>query len=280
MQKTRLFIIFLALIVLATPVKTFAGFPIGKYRDIVVPSFNYYRQTDRFDGNDKVIKGPPGTSFTSYSSTLFIGYGITRRLDLIMNVPFLYQVNNLGQNGKIVDQGPGDFVGGLSYNLVNWGYTKFLSVQASAIVPLYSKINGENTALGLGDYGTEVKLMFCGSLPKLIADKGYFNTELTYRRYFDTQGPDQVSFMATVGYPVTKHNQVSVDLTFYRSYSSNKAFDPNIFTARDYAFFKPQLNVGHQFSRRASLFIGGYYVPFGLNTGVGYGGSVLFVFKL
>jgi hypothetical protein len=71
-----------------------------------------------------------------------------------------------------------------------------------------------------------------------------------------------------------------LDILLFRSFSSNKAFNNNIFAARDYSFFKPQLNFGHTFTRRFSLFAGGFYVPFGVNTGVGYGGSLLAVVKL
>jgi hypothetical protein len=280
MKKTPAFsICFFLLFVLMVPVKTFAGFPIGKYRDIVVPSFSYYSQSDRFDQSGNIIKGQPGVNFSSFSTNLFIGYGISRRLDFIANVPFLYQINNQGKGNSIINQGAGDLLAGLSYNLVNFNYVRFLSVQVSGIVPLYNNING-TPALGLGDYGTEVKLMYCGSLPNFIGSKGYFNTELAYRRYFNTQGPDQVSFLATIGLPLSWHNQVSLDLLFFRSFSSNDTFNPNIFAERDYAFFKPQLNFGHQFTRRFSMFIGGYYVPFGINTGVGYGGSAVAIFKL
>jgi protein XagA len=280
MRRIPTFIICLCLfIVFIAPPKAFAGFPIGKYRNIVVPSFSYYRQTDRFDQNGNMIKGMPGVGFSSYSGNLYVGYGISRRLDLIVSLPFLYQVNNLGAGNSITNQGAGDLVAGLSYNLANFNYVRFLSVQVSGVAPLYTNI-GSNPALGLGDYGSEIKLMYCGSLPKSIADKGYFNTEIAYRRYFSYQGPDQVSFLATVGYPISWHNQLSLDLLFFRSFSSNKTYNSNIFAERNYAFFKPQLNFGHQFTRRFSMFIGGFYVPFGLNTGVGYGGSVVTIFKL
>ncbi|TWJ04311.1 hypothetical protein JN11_00019 [Mucilaginibacter frigoritolerans] len=265
-------LIFIALIF---PVKTFAGFPIGKYRDIVVPSFSYYTQTDRYDINGNIVKGQPGARFSSYSTSLFFGYGITRRLDFIVNVPFVYQVNNLGKGNTVTSQGLGDLVAGLSYNLVNFNYKQYLSVQASGVIPLYSSNNG-TSSLGLGDYGSEIKLMYCGSL----LGKGYFNTELAYRRYFDLQGPNQFSYLLTMGYAVSKHNQISVDLYLFRSFSEDKAFNSNIYAERDYAFFKPQLNFGHQFTRRFSTFIGGYYVPYGINTGVGYGGSLIAVIKL
>jgi hypothetical protein len=267
------------LMVFILPYKTFAGFPIGKYRDIVVPSFSYYSQSDHYDVYGNYIKGLPGVNFTSFSTNLYAGYGISRRLDLIVNVPFLYQVNNLGKGNSIVNQGAGDMAAGLSYNLVNFKYVRFLSVQVSGIIPLYTPTSS-NSALGLGDKGAEVKLMFCGSLPGFIADKGYFNTEAAYRRYFNFQGPDQFSFLGTIGYPISWHNQVSLDVSVFRSFSSNTTFNINYNAERDYAFVKPQLNFGHQFSRRVSMFVGGFYVPYGINTGLGYGGSVVAIFKL
>src|ERR1700761_218544 len=271
-MKTAYIYLILLLVVLSIPFKTFAGFPIGKYRDVVVPTFSYYQQTDRFDEHGNIIKGAKGTGFTSYSGNIYIGYGISRRLDLIVTVPYLYQVNKIAPGNTIMSQGTGDIVAGLSYNLINFNYTHFLSVQVSGVIPTYTNVSG-NSALGLGDYGTEVKLMFCGNLPKSIFDKGYFNTEVAYRRYFNYQGPDQISFTGTMGYPISRHNQLSLDLVLFRSFSSNKTFNANLFAERDYAFFKPQLNYGHTFSRRFSMFIGGFYVPVGLNTGVGYGGS-------
>jgi len=277
--KITSFYFLLMLTVLLLPGKTFAGFPIGKYRDIVVPSFSYYTQTDRFGPDDNIIKGAPGTGFTSYSTNIFIGYGISRRLDLIINLPLLYQVNKIAPGNTVINQGLGDLVVGLSYNLINFDYKRFFSIQVSGITPLYAN-TAANSALGLGNSGTEVKLMYCGNLPESIVSKGYFNTELAYRKYFDTQGPDQVSLDVTVGYPVTKRNQVNIEMLFFRSYSSNKTFNPNVFAERDFAFFKPALNLGHTFTRRISMFVSGYFVPFGINTGVGYGGSVLAVLKL
>jgi hypothetical protein len=280
MEKLRLFAVpVFLLFVFVQPYKSYAGFPIGKYRDLVVPSFNYYTQTNHYDVYGNYVKGAPGARYSSFSTNLYIGYGITRRLDLIVSVPFLYQVNTLGVGKSITSQGAGDMVAGLSYNLINFNYVRFLSVQVSGVVPLYTAVNGAS-ALGLGNYGSEVKLMYCGALPAFIADKGYFNTEVAYRRYFNFQGPDQVSFLGTVGYPISWHNQVSLDVSVMRSFSPNKSFNINYNAERDYAFVKPQLNFGHQFSRRFSMFIGGYYVPYGINTGLGYGGSVVAIIKL
>ena len=260
--------------ILLNPFKTFAGWPIGKHKVLVIPSFTYYSQKDRFDNNGNKIKGAPGTGYSSYSASLYFGYGLGRKLDLIASVPLLYQQNKYTSTNEYTNHGFGDMLVGVSYNLVDFNYLRFLSVQVSGLIPLYSNNTAGTSNLGLGDFGNEIKLMFCGSLPKSIASKGYFNTEIAYRRYYNAQGPDQISFLATIGYPVSKHNQMSLDILLFRSFSSDKNFNPNFFAERNYAFFKPSLNFGHQFTRSFSIFLGGYYVPIGLNTGVGYGGSV------
>jgi len=59
-----------------------------------------------------------------------------------------------------------------------------------------------------------------------------------------------------------------------------RAFNINYNAERDYAYVKPQLNFGHTFSRRFTLFAGGYYVPYGINTGLGYGGALTAILKL
>jgi hypothetical protein len=69
------------------PYKSFAGWPIGKYHDLFVPAFNYFKATDSWDANGKKIKGAPGTGFESYALNLFEGYGISRRLDFIASLP-------------------------------------------------------------------------------------------------------------------------------------------------------------------------------------------------
>ncbi len=281
MKELRLSFIAFMLFAFAFPAKTFAGFPIGKYRAIVVPAFNYYSQTDHYDVRGNYVKGAPGASFSSYSFSLFAGYGISRRLDFLVTVPYLYQINNLGARNKtITSQGAGDMVAGLSYNIANYNYLRYLSVQVSGVAPLYTVAANTISPLGLGNYGAEIKLMFTGTLPDFIADKGYFNTEVAYRRYFNNQGPDQISWLGTVGIPIGWHNQVSLDVIVFRSFSSNTSFNINYNAERDYAFVKPQLNFGHTFSRRFTLFAGGFYVPYGINTGLGYGGALTAILKL
>jgi hypothetical protein len=263
---------------IVTPYKSFAGWPIGKYHDLFVPAFNYFKATDSWDANGKKIKGAPGTGFESYALNLFEGYGISRRLDFIASLPVVYQTSKY-VGGSNRGYGPTDLNLGLSYNLVNSNYERFLSIQASAIVPLYNK-NNLNTAVGYGSLGSELKFSYSGNIPKRILKGCYFNTEIYYRRYFAGDGPNQYGAFAFLGFMLSKSNQITVDVTAIKSVSANRDFNPNISSIKDFSLIKPSLNFGHRFTRRFSMFVGGYYTVAGRNTAIGYGTNVSGIFHL
>jgi hypothetical protein len=189
MKKSYFFIISLVFIGWVNHAQ--AGWPIGKYRNVVIPSFNYYSSQDSWDASGNKITGKPGAGFTSYAAGLYVGYGISRRTDLIVNVIAPQQHSAYrDNNGNLIQQssqGVGDLQVGLAYNLVNFGYKSFLSVMGSGIIPLYDTL--KTVALGYATYGAEVKLMYSGGIDNGILKHTYYNMEVGYRRYFDTQGP-------------------------------------------------------------------------------------------
>lgn len=145
---------FLLIVLLCSVKSAIAGFPIGKYRGLVIPSFNYYTSKDNWDSKGNKIGGGPGTGFTSYSMGLYFGYGISRRFDLIVNMsaPLQQSRYRTGNKDSLVSQqssGLGDMQIGLNYNLINFDYSSYLSIMASGIVPLY---NNSTKAVALG-YG-------------------------------------------------------------------------------------------------------------------------------
>lgn len=279
----RIYIICLLLVIIGSSgQQAFAGWPIGKYRNIVVPSFNYYHSSKIYDSGGHKVSPPGNSSFTSYAYGLYVGYGITRRLDLIVNVLAPNQNSQYTTAlGTTYQQsfGFGDIQAGLSYALINFDYKAYFSVQVSGIAPLYKN---EDLALdlGYGSFGSEVKFMYTGSFNKNFLRGCYFNVEAGYRRYFDSQGPNVIIYSALLGVPINKRNQVSFEVGGQRSSSSNKAFSQNLSTNRDFAFTKGAINVGHTFSRRFSLFGNGFYTFAGRNTGVGYGGALQAILKI
>jgi hypothetical protein len=259
-----------------------AGWPIGKYRNVVIPSFNYYTSHDSWNSAGQKINGSPGSGFTSYAVGLYVGYGISRRLDLVVNV-LAPQQNSAYRNAKdsLIKQqssGIGDMQVGLAYNLVNFGYKSFLSVMGSGIIPLYDTT--KTVALGYATYGAELKLMYSGGIDNGFLKHTYYNMEVGYRRYFDTQGPNVLLYTASLGIPLGKRNQIGFEGSGQYSSSTNKAFNPNLALNRDFSFTKASFDYGHTFTRRFSVFVTSFYTLFGRNTGQGYGGSMQFICKL
>jgi len=280
MKRTFIFIISLLFAVWAN--QAMAGWPIGKYRNVVIPSFNFYSSHDTWTSGGQLVKGKPGAGFTSYSAGLYVGYGISRRTDLIVNVIAPSQhsayVDGSGNLVKQTSSGVGDMQAGLSYNLFNFGYKSFLSVMGSAIIPLYDTT--KTVALGYAAYGAELKLMYSGGIDNGFLKHTYYNMEVGYRRYFDTQGPNVLIYTAMLGLPLGKRNQIGLEIGGQYSTSTNKSFNPNLALNRDFAFTKASLDYGHTFTRRFSVFLVGFYTLTGRNTGLGYGGSVQTIFKL
>ncbi|MBD1394121.1 hypothetical protein [Mucilaginibacter glaciei] len=276
MKKTLRYNFLLVMMVL--PLCTFAGWPIGKYRNLVVPSFNYYTAKNTFDTQGKKVNGVAGSGFDSYGFNIFFARGLSRRLDLIVSVPFVYQTN---RSGGVTNNSSGatDLTAGLSYLILNNHYERFLSAQLSAIAPLYSNKN-TSSALGYGSYGSEAKISFSGNIAKHFIKGAYFNTEIYYRRYFNQDGPNQYGAYVFFGYLLSKSNQVTLDAVAIKSVSDNKSFNQNITSIKDFSLIKPSLSFGHRFNRRLSMFVGGYYTVAGRNTAIGYGTNVSAIFHL
>lgn len=278
----KIYPVFLLIILFGSVKNARAGFPIGKYRGLIIPSLNYYTSKDTWDSQGNKIKGKPGTGFTSYSAGLYFGYGITRRLDVIVNVTApLQQSSYRNDKDSLVNlqsSGFGDMQVGLSYNLINFNYTSFFSVVASGIVPLYNN-SDKDVALGYGVGGADLKFTYTGSIGSTFLKGCYFNTEIGGRRYFDKQGPDVLIYSASLGFALGKRNQMSFEGSGQNSYSINKTFNQNLSVNRDYSFLKGAINYGHTFTRRFYVFATGFYTLEGRNTGLGYGGSVQTIFK-
>ena len=278
----KIYLFFLLIVCSIIPGRVQAGWPIGKYRNIFVPNIGFYYASDSWDKDGKKIKAEPGNYFQSYSMNLYAGYGLSRRMDLIASLPIVYQTShyqNQFSSGSSKGYGAADLEVGLSYNLINMGYEKYFSVQVSGIAPLYDK-NSATGNIGYGAFGTEVKFSLAGNFPKRIIKNTYFNAEVFARRYFGGDGPWQLTGYAMMGFNISRHDQITVDAVYIKSISANKQFNANLTSIKDYELAKPALNFGHSFSRRVSVFAGGFYTVYGRNTATGYGGSLSTILKL
>lgn len=259
------------------PGQVYAGWPIGKYRHIFTPSFMMYYSKNYWDKQGNKVTTPAATNFTALSMGLYGGFGLGRRTDLYISVPVSVQHSTFGGVKQSTPSGLGDLSVGLSYNLAQFSYKRFLSIQGTGIFPLYT-ISKTNNTLGYGVVGGDVKLMYCG----VLAGQSYFNLEGGYRRYLDAKGPNQGIFLATIGSPLDerKKNQLSLDVSGIYSFSSNRdliSVNPNL--VYDGYYIKGSVNYGYKVTNKISVFASGFYNLIGRNAPIGAGGALSVIFK-
>ncbi|WP_158829455.1 hypothetical protein [Mucilaginibacter lacusdianchii] len=269
-------IYFLNVLLLVCTINAHAGWPIGKYRHVIAPSITYYTSKNYWDANGTKVEAGAGNRFSSVSIGVTAGYGLTRRTDLYISLPFT-SLQNKYVGGRQTESGLGDATLGLSYNIVAFKYKRFISVQGSVIAPLYT-VTSTGVPLGYGTLGAEGKLMFSGAFVK----NSYFNAEAGYRRYLDDKGPNQIVYDVTVGTPLDerKKNQVTFDIGGLTSFSSNKVLisrNPNL--VYDGYYVKGTASFGHQFTNKVSVFASGFYTLAGRNASIGTGGTLFMIYK-
>lgn len=270
------YFLYVLLVMCCNTAKLYAGWPIGKYRHIIVPSLTYYTSKDYWDANGNKVISPTGNRFSSVSFGVSAGVGLSRRTDLYLSVPFSSQVNKSG-TGQQTESGLGDATIGLSYNIAAFKYKRFLSVQGSVIAPLYA-VAKTGLPLGYGTLGTEGKLMFSGALVK----DSYFNVEAGYRRFFDDKGPNQIVYSVSLGTSLDerKKNQITFDVGGLSSFSANKVLvsrNPNL--VYDGYYVKATASFGHRFTNKVSVFASTFYTLTGRNAPLGTGGTVFMIYK-
>lgn len=246
----------------------FAGWPMGKKRFMLGTSLTAFYAKDYWDRYGKFQRGTK--TFESYSLGVFGNYGLSRRLDLMFSVPLALQINNYATSNK-ASGGLGDVNLGLSYNLFNFDYKNYISIYGGAIIPVYSNYDAQT--LGLGQLGTDVRIMNTGNLA--VEDKkAYYNLELGYRQFYGENAPAQFTYLAGLGYSIDKENQITADVSGVNSYSPDKATIIFAGAAREYRFVRASVGYGHVFSRQLSVYGSGFYTLHAYNTGLGYGASV------
>jgi protein XagA len=252
----------------------FAGWPMGKKRFMLGTSVSAFYAKDYWDRYGNFQRGT--RTFESYTLGTFGSYGLSRRLDFMFSLPLALQINNYAASNKS-SGGVGDAQLGLSYNLFNFDYKNYISIYGGAIIPLYSNYNEQT--LGLGQLGTDVRIMNTGNLA--VEDKkAYYNVELGYRQFYGTNAPSQFTYTAGLGYSIDKENQITADVSGVNSYSPDKATIIYAGAAREFRYVRGSVGYGHVFSRRISLYASGFYTLHAYNTGLGYGASLQAIIRL
>lgn len=258
---------------------SYAGFPIGRGKYLLVPSYNLYMAKGYWDGNGNYFAYSNAGRFTSHFFGLYGGIGIGERLDFVGNVSYVIQRKQetglLQSNASL-----GDATFGLSYLLNTFDYTKFLTVTGSIIVPLYSNFANKVPFTGFQQVGGEVKLSYSGSNGERFSNT-YFDINLGIRQFFSPEGPTQIFGDALLGIPLDQDNKLTFQLSTIKSTSSQTVFNPNnLFLNRQFSFFRITAGYGRRIGQHHQIFFNIFTDVSGRNTGKGTGGAVSIVAEL
>lgn len=276
---TRLFLVTVVLFIITqNSVYADGGFPVRPGRLLISPSVGYFFANSQWDSTGVKKAFPNGGKYASIGITLYSEYGISRRFAAVASLP--YVINNYTQNidpKSTTSSGLTDLETGIRYYLANINYVYYISLQGTAITPLYSN----NASLGYGEEGAELKLAFSGS-GHLGDLSTYFNASDGVRQYFGTNGPIQNRYSGTYGLSLDKkfENQLSVSVSGINSFSDDKRFSPILETNKDFSFIQASLSYGHSFTREFSVFASGGKFLTGRNTGDGTTFTLALIYRL
>ncbi|MBY0481590.1 MAG: hypothetical protein K2Q21_09555 [Chitinophagaceae bacterium] len=251
-----------------------ADWPVGKKRTNLTPSFTYY-YTDRVFGADgKVRVSANGDKFTSKMLGLYGVSGLSRRVDLVYNIPIsMITAQNIFE--KNTKTGVGDVSVGLAYHTPSKDLKSFFTVKGQLIIPMYS--NTSIPHLGYGSMGAQISANYSFS-PK----KGsYLVAEGAYSRYFgQIDGPNQYLFNLTYGKELSNALLISITYNNLISVSADKTFSTNLNANKDFTIGKLSGAIGKKISRTVTPYLQTYYTIYGRNSGLGFGFSFFVMIKI
>jgi hypothetical protein len=261
--------------------QSFAGFPIGAGRWLLVPTYTKYTATSYWDASGILTNYVDKGSFHSNYFGLYGGVGIDRDLDLLFNIPYVsneYKDNGAASEGPL--QTTGDVVIGLSYFLNHFDYYKHLSLTGSLIIPTYPFIDNTTLLPGFASVGAEVKLGLAGTNTKRLKDT-YYDLEAGIRSYFNAGGPTQFFTNATFGAPLDEDWKISATINGVWSSGSSsttaKAFTQ--YVNKDFNYVRGSIALGRRLDRNITLWVSAFKDLTGTSIGQGQGFSTFAVIK-
>lgn len=257
----------------------YAGFPIGRGKYLIVPSYNLYTAKGYWNESGSYTDYTNSGRFASHYFGLYGGVGLTEKLDFVGNVNYTIQrkmeTNFTEQNASL-----GDATIGLQYLMNSFDYYKFLTVTGSLIVPLYQNNPAKLPYTGFQQVGGEVKMAFSGTNRERLKNT-YYDVNFGVRQYFSAEGPTQVFLDALFGVPLDEMNKLTFSLGGVQSNSSTAIFNSNNLSAnRSFSYFRLTTGYGRKIDQNYQLFITIFTDVTGKNTGKGGGGSISIVAKL
>ncbi len=282
-MRNRIFKTILTLaIVMCFTQSSYAGFPIGNGRWLLVPTYTRYTADSYWDASGISTPYPNNGRFQSNYFGLFGGVGIGRDLDFLFNIPYVSQ--RFTQNG--IDAQPplqttGDITLGLSYFLNHFDYYKHLSITGSLIIPTYPSSLATQTDLvpGYASVGLEAKIGLAGTNTKSLKDT-YYDLEAGLRSFFNAGGPTQFFANATLGVPIDDGSwKISGTLNFISSSSSAANSTVPLLINKNFSYLRGSLLLGKRLDRNVSLWASIFKDFTGRSIGQGQGFSIFAVIK-
>jgi hypothetical protein len=267
-------LIFSFLLVLLFTQTAFADWPVKKKRVQFVPTYSFYYSKSYFDKKGVHTLLGSGNHYTSHYFSLYTMYGLTDRLDLLVNFPIANQ--RMKSNGVLSTKtGIADISVGLAYHFPSENLMRFFTLKGLLIIPGYS-INTPPD-LGYGSKGFQLGATYSMNPNK----KTYIAAEANYTKYFDqATGPKQYIFSGTVGYNLNDFEQITFNFTHQLSISSDNSFSTNLATNKDFLLGKITLGYGKRITRTITPYFRFYFTPYGYNTGSAIDFSIYTVIKL
>lgn len=258
---------------------TYAGFPIGNGRWLLVPTYTKYSADSYWNSTGEIVSFANTGRYESNYLGLYGGVGVGRDLDFVFNIPYVTQ--RYFENGNLIEQlsTVGDVTAGLSYFLNHYDYFKHLSITGSIIIPMYPNLQNTYLLPGFSSTGAEVKLGLAGTNTNTLKDT-YYDIEAGVRTYFNSNGPTVLFGNATLGVPLNEDWKISGTVNVV-SASSNSGFTTptNPFINRDFNYVRGNLSISTRLDRNISLWASVFRDFTGRGIGQGSGYSVFALIK-
>ena len=279
----RIKYIVVCIVALMVAQQVHAGFPIGKQRWLLVPTFNHYAATSYWDDSRTLKDFNPSARFVSNYFGLYGGYGINRDWEIVFKLPYI--ANRYVTSGYLEQtSGIGDVNVGVTYYLNHFDYYRHLSITGTLILPFYSNDTtvSKHTLLGYGTVGLEAKIGYAGTNQNFLKNT-FYDLEGGVRQYLSSQGPSQFFTNLTFGVPLDDNWKISGTLRGVISSSPyGNLFNSGYVTPlvnRDFDYLRFEVAAGVKATRSTSIWASLYTDIMGRHIGQGSGYSLFAVIK-
>jgi hypothetical protein len=252
----------------------YADWPVKKKRWIMIPTYSYYHSNKYFDKQGKINPLSNGDHYVSHYFGLFTSYGLSDRLDLLVNIPIVNQ--RLTSSSVLSTKtGIGDMSIGLAYHFPSEDFKKYLTLKGALIIPAYH--NFYSPYLGYAEKGIQLGLTYSITPNK----QTYLTAEANYTRYLDqVNGPTQYYFAGTCGYSINPFEKLVFSVSHQLSKSSDNSFNPNLAVNKDFMLGKLSVSYGRRISRTVTPYAQFLFTPYGSNTGSSFSISLYAIIKI